>query len=259
MVAEIDALPEGLEGYFTESFSDALFKLRQAIAEKENALQALHNENERLGLYKDAYAEQEPVAWKETHGKVIKALAGIVNVHTPDKLFDLDAIPREPVMGLVQQIKVAIDAYQPQRTEPEQEQSFPSAMKTVIKAMQSDPDYAWAWHCNIAMAFVDAGGDSYTGNQGAARFMKLFANVEPAYKLPAQSEQELVIDKSAAVRIATALGWEPKREWVGLTDEEKHKTWYEMQNIMGWYSFQEIARAIEAKLKQKNGYAEENT
>lgn len=68
-----------------------------------------------------------------------------------------------------------------------------------------------------------------------------------------------VIDKSAAIRIATALGWEPKRTLVGLTDEEKHKTWYEMQNIMGWYSFQEIARAIEAKLKDKNGYAEENT
>lgn len=44
----------------------------------------------------------------------------------------------------------------------------------------------------------------------------------------------------------------PQREWQGLTDEEKHKTWYEMQNIMGWYSFQEIANAIEAKLKEKN-------
>jgi len=44
----------------------------------------------------------------------------------------------------------------------------------------------------------------------------------------------------------------PQRTWVGLTDEEKHKIWYEMQNIMGWYSFQEIANAIEAKLKEKN-------
>ena len=175
MVAEIDALPEGLEGYFTESFSDALFKLRQAIAEKENALQALHNENERLGLYKDAYAEQEPVAWRETHGKVIKALAGIVNVHTPDKLFDLDAIPRESVMGLVQQIKVAIDAYQPQRT-----------------------------------------------------------------------EQEPVIDKSAAIRIATALGWEPKREWVGLTDEDWVEIFGNSRTIGA------AVRNTEAKLKEKN-------
>ena len=37
-------------------------RLKEALAQ-EKALQALHNENERLGLYKDAYAEQEPVAW----------------------------------------------------------------------------------------------------------------------------------------------------------------------------------------------------
>jgi hypothetical protein len=59
----------------------------------------------------------ELVAWRETHGKVIKALAGIVAVHTPDKLFDLDAIPRDPVMALVQDIKAALDKYKPpQRT-----------------------------------------------------------------------------------------------------------------------------------------------
>ena len=33
-----------------------------------------------------------------------------------------------------------------------------------------------------------------------------------------KQEQEPVIDKSAAIRIATALGWEPKRN--PLTDEE---------------------------------------
>ena len=30
-----------------------------------------------------------------------------------------------------------------------------------------------------------------------------------------------------------------------FSDEEMKKIWYAMQNIMGWYSFQEIARAIE--------------
>jgi hypothetical protein len=43
-----------------------------------------------------------------------------------------------------------------------------------------------------------------------------------------------------------------QRTWVGLTNEEMKKTWYEMQNIMGWYSFQEIAQAIQSKLKEKN-------
>ena len=39
--------------------------IKEALA-KEKALQALHDENERLGLYKDAYAEQEPMAWFST-------------------------------------------------------------------------------------------------------------------------------------------------------------------------------------------------
>jgi len=43
-----------------------------------------------------------------------------------------------------------------------------------------------------------------------------------------------------------------KRPWVGLTEDEMKKSWYGMENIMGWYSFQEVARAIEAKLKERN-------
>jgi hypothetical protein len=46
-----------------------------------------------------------------------------------------------------------------------------------------------------------------------------------------------------------------QRTWVGLTDEEAKK----IQTIMiyGNYSFIKIIQTIEAKLKQKNGYAEE--
>ena len=58
-------------------------------------------------------------------------------------------------------------------------------------------------------------------------------------------KQETVIDKSAAIRIATALGWEPKREWVGLTDED-----YFQKN--GTEEFEEGAMWAEAKLKDKN-------
>lgn len=76
-------------------------------------------------------------------------------------------------------------------TEPAIEQpSVHQAVQTLIDAMQADPDYAWSWHCNIAMAYVDAGGDPYTGNQGAARFMRLFANVDPAHELPAPQAQQ---------------------------------------------------------------------
>jgi len=57
------------------------------------------------------------------------------------------------------------------------------------------------------------------------------------------------IDKSAAIRIATALGWEPKRTWVGLTDEEHKK-------IVGSDRYtnllKEVVEIVEAKLKEKN-------
>ena len=62
-----------------------------------------------------------------------------------------------------------------------------------------------------------------------------------------KAQPEPVIDKSAAIRIATSLGWEPKRTWVGLTDEE-----LETINDCGDTDSYKFARAIEAKLKEKN-------
>lgn len=73
---------------------------------------------------------------------------------------------------------------------PQQTEAVPAAMNVVLEAMRSDPDYAWSWHCNVAMAFVDAGGDRHTANQGAARFMRLLANVEPAHELPEAPQQD---------------------------------------------------------------------
>ena len=73
---------------------------------------------------------------------------------------------------------------------PAPAQPIAQAVQTLIKAMQDDPEYAWSWHCNIAMAFVDAGGDRYTANQGAARFLELFARVQPAHELPTQPAQQ---------------------------------------------------------------------
>ena len=47
-----------------------------------------------------------------------------------------------------------------------------------------------------------------------------------------------VIDESAAKRIATALGWKPAAQWVGLTDEEIDqglcRTNYAMQTAHAW-------------------------
>jgi len=55
---------KGQEDFLSDSLAitqDTITAIKEALAQ-EKALQALHSENERLGLYKDAYAqpEQEP-------------------------------------------------------------------------------------------------------------------------------------------------------------------------------------------------------
>ena len=58
-----------------------------------------------------------------------------------------------------------------------------------------------------------------------------------------------VIDRTMAVRIATQLGWEPKREWVGLTNAEVNMFSAGCNN---GNSVQDSIRKAEAKLKEKN-------
>ena len=63
----------------------------------------------------------------------------------------------------------------------------------------------------------------------------------------AQPEQEPVIDKSAAIRIATSLGWTPKRK--PLSDEEISNLWDgHVVPVFGKNGINPIvfARAIEA-------------
>jgi len=146
--------------------SNRLEAFAKLVAEKalaqEKALQALHDENERLGLYRDAYAE--PVAYLvlfEGAGKLLEFTKGNYLHGAKVEHIPLYTAP-------------------PQRTEP-------------------------------------------------------------------------VIDKSAAIRIATALGWEPKREWVGLTAEEVLQCWekaHEPGNE-GLINAIRMADEVENKLKEK--------
>jgi hypothetical protein len=57
-----------------------------------------------------------------------------------------------------------------------------------------------------------------------------------------------MIDKTMAKRIATQLGWEPPREWVGLTEEEAQ---YLFRLCLG-RPYDDFWHAIEAKLREKN-------
>jgi len=74
-------------------------------------------------------------------------------------------------------------------------------------------------------------------------------NCGQTYTPPQRTEQEPTAKYSD---IVSDGGLDPRNKFDAqvqrkpLTDEEMKKIWYAMQNIMGWYSFQEIARAIEA-------------
>lgn len=41
----------------------------------------------------------------------------------------------------------------------------------LIRAVKDDDDYAWGWHCNIAVPFQDEGGTHEQANRAAARIM----------------------------------------------------------------------------------------
>ena len=60
-------------------------------------------------------------------------------------------------------------------------------------------------------------------------------------------DAHLVDNALTAIKEALA---QPEHEWVGLTDEDE-LDWEEGGNL------KDLVKAIEAKLKQKNGYAEE--
>jgi hypothetical protein len=60
------------------------------------------------------------------------------------------------------------------------------AFETLKQAIIDDPDFAYSWHCNVAMMCHDAilnfddqaGFAHHVGNDAASRFMKLCFDVE---------------------------------------------------------------------------------
>lgn len=52
------------------------------------------------------------------------------------------------------------------------------AMAVLSAAMREDYGYAWAWHCNVAMAAVDAGAPHKDANERAAGFMRCAFGVD---------------------------------------------------------------------------------
>jgi predicted negative regulator of RcsB-dependent stress response len=83
------------------------------------------------------------------------------------------------------------------------------------------------------------------------------------FKLALDALQTLMIERGsiyeqAITALKERLAQPAQRTWVGLTDEDIGDAYVAWDDTNG-ASFADFARAIEAKLKQKNGYAEENT
>jgi hypothetical protein len=79
------------------------------------------------------------------------------------------------------------------------------------------------------------------------------ARVQPAQEPVAWwNDMSGVIDLNVSGRGKPLYTAPSQRPWVGLTDEELKKIWYDIKHLIGWYSFQESARATEAKLKERN-------
>jgi len=53
-----------------------------------------------------------------------------------------------------------------------------SPIDRLTEAIQTDADYAWSWHCNVAMPFADEGGTHEQANRAAARFMRTAFGVD---------------------------------------------------------------------------------
>ena len=52
------------------------------------------------------------------------------------------------------------------------------AYDTIKKWINEDPEYAWAWHCNIAMPMQDEGCSYDLANRGTARVMSMLFGVD---------------------------------------------------------------------------------
>lgn len=48
-----------------------------------------------------------------------------------------------------------------------------NSILSLKEAIKNDPDYAWSWHCNLAMCAYDEGLDMAAANRSAMRFMKI--------------------------------------------------------------------------------------
>lgn len=84
-----------------------------------------------------------------------------------------------------------------------------AAVKKLCGSLREDLDYAWTWHCNIAMMAFDAGCPHDAANEGAARFMQLLAGVDTRKHPGFAGTQTQPMQNDAAQQPAPAWHYAP--------------------------------------------------
>ena len=84
IIAEIDALPEGLEGYFSDAFADNLAKVREALAQSEQINTRPYYTIDELNAWAD---EKEKQAWRNAAIRIGEELSSV----GPDGYYDMTA------------------------------------------------------------------------------------------------------------------------------------------------------------------------
>ena len=203
---------------------DAITALRQALQQPNE----FHPDWDQIKPFHDRIAELETVA-KQALG----ALEGVVHAHGYK-----GGTPVEAITALHRALE-----------QPAQQEHSEDSLN-MVKVRQIAREYAWPnseidagnlyWALHVALRQLDHIGGTkemvteqpqqepvawmYTSHWKSdeifiTRYQSELTTCKADKVWPLYTHPP-VIDKSAAIRIATALGWEPKREWVGLTDEE---------------------------------------
>ena len=243
----------------------AITVIKEALAQ-EKALQALHNENERLGLYKDAYAQPEEEKLHPVH----------IGVDVTREGTAVTAFYRKPD-AVMEMFYSQFHPMAQQEQEPVAWRTFDGEGGYDYHSYEDNESFADDWNKRNPnhKGWVDKLYTRSQPKQELTNIERHEANVQKFLGASQQPEQEPVAylckpDKNGLFDRPTpdkacndcfpvfrAL---PQRTWVGLTDEEIEYVWRKVETSDFHDCVLLFAKELEAKLKQKNGYAyKENT